>query len=436
MYPHVITRVFAAALALALLLAPAAAAAQAAVREPGSDLTVYLATMDQGDLVYEKFGHNAIWIHDALTGSTIAYNYGIFDFRQENFILRFVQGRMLYQMGVDDAARQLDEYRLMNRSVTLQRLNMTAAQKHALREFLEWNWLPQNREYLYDYFLDNCSTRVRDALDRALDGALSAALRGATTGTSFSSHSLRLTAATPATHAGLMLAFGLPANRPIDAWEEAFIPMVLMERVRAIRVLDENGAMVPLVGEEVVAFQADREPPPAAAPARTGAYLIGGLLLASGLLLLTRAARTRRFARAALAFALFFWALATGVLGSVLAMLWLFTDHAAAHVNTNLLQVNPLGLLLAIAAPLAVVGARTSGLTRLAWPAAVVLAAMSACGLLLQAMPELRQMNGPLIALLLPVHAGAAGALYLLRDTRASSAGDRADQTRVASAAP
>ncbi|HEX2167055.1 MAG TPA: DUF4105 domain-containing protein, partial [Longimicrobiales bacterium] len=267
--------------------------AQAPAREPGSELTVYLATMGQGDLVYEKFGHNAIWIQDALTGTTIAYNYGIFDMRQERFILRFVQGRMLYQMGVDDAQFQLSTYAAMNRTVTLQRLNLTPAQRHALREFLEWNWLPQNRDYLYDYFRDNCSTRVRDALDRVLGGQLSRELKGVPTGTTFASHSLRLTAASPATYTGLMIAFGLPANRHIDAWEESFIPMQFMEHLRAIDVPGPDGSTRPLVAEETVAFEADREPPPEVLPGRLWIYLAAGALLAAGLLLAAHSARTR-----------------------------------------------------------------------------------------------------------------------------------------------
>lgn len=422
------------AVCLVLLLYPLPATgiqAQAPARPPGSELTVYLATMGQGDLVYEKFGHNAIWIRDSLTGTTIAYNYGIFDFRQERFVTRFVQGRMLYQMGVDDAEHQLAGYAAANRSVTLQRLNMTSTQKHALREFLEWNWLPQNREYLYDYFRDNCSTRVRDALDRALGGVLRHRLAGLPTGTTYSSHSLRLTAASPATYTGLMIAFGLPTARPIDAWEESFIPMELMRHVRSVQVIGENGRPMSLVAEEIAAFEADRDPPPAAGPDRLWIYLLIGLLCAAGLLLLARSARRRRFAHAGLALAIFFWGIATGFFGAVLTLLWLFTDHTAAHQNMNLLQLNPLGLLLAAAAPFAVIGSRSSRVARLAWPVTLALASMSVLGALLQPFPELRQINGPLIALLLPVHAAVAGALYLLRDTVPSPAEDDASRTNA-----
>ena len=422
--------------ALFFTIQPAApVSAQEPAREPGSELTVYLATMGPGDAVWEKFGHNAIWIRDTQTRSTIAYNYGIFDFQQESFVPRLMKGRMLYSMGVDDAENSLAAYSYYNRSVTLQRLNLTPAQRHSLREFLEWNWLPQNRDYLYDYFRDNCSTRVRDALDRVLGGALGNALKGVPTGTTYSSHSLRLTAASPATYTGLMLGLGLPTNRPIDAWEESFIPMELMRHVRTIQVTGPDGSAVPLVAEEVPAFVADREPPPAAAPDRLWIYLLIGLLCATGLLLLAHAGRTRRFARAAVALAIFFWGVATGFFGLILAMLWLFTDHAAAYPNMNLLHVNPLGLLLAAAAPFAVIGSSSSRVARLAFPVAVALAVFSVLGLLLHGFAGLRQMNGPLVALLLPVHIAVVGALYHGRTAVPSPAEDAAARMTAAAAA-
>lgn len=416
------------------MLVVAHAHAQAPAREPGAELTVYLATMGQGDQVWEKFGHNAIWIRDALTGTTIAYNYGIFDFAQESFVPRLMKGRMLYSMGVEDAARELAGYSYFNRSVWLQQLNLTAAQKHSLREFLEWNWLPQNRDYLYDYFRDNCSTRVRDAIDRATGGALRRALEGVPTGTSYRSHSLRLTAASPATYTGLLIGLGLPTDEPIDAWQETFVPMELMRHMRTVTVPGPDGRPVPLVADETTAFDADREPPPPDAPDRLAIYLLLGLVLAGLLLLLAHSARTARFARASLALGIFFWGLVTGFFGVILALLWLFTDHAAAYPNLNLLQMNPFGLLLAAAAPLAVVASRGSRVARLAWPVAVALAALSLLGVLLHAVPALRQMNGPLIALLLPVHLAVVLALYQLRSTDASTAGDAAIPARASAA--
>src|SRR5690606_20538456 len=219
-------------------------------------------------------------------------------------------------------------------------------------------------------------TRVRDALDLALGGRLRAALVGKPTGTTFRSHSLRLTAAFPAVFTGLIIGLGMPTDVPIDAWEETFIPMELERHLRSVDLIGEDGAAVPLVAEETVAFQANRAPPPDSAPDRFLIYLVAGLGVAGLLIVLAWRARSRRLARHGLGLAIFFWAFATGFFGLILTLLWLLTDHTAAYPNQNVLQTNPLGLLLAVAAPLAL-GARRSGLARLARPLAVTILALS-----------------------------------------------------------
>ena len=139
---------------------------------PDTALTVYLMTMGPGKRVWERFGHNAIWIHDPVSGTDQAYNYGLFDFRQQNFLLRFIQGRMWYWMQGFPAQSYVEPYRRANRSVWVQELEMPPGARRELQEFLEWNERPENRFYHYDYYRDNCSTRVRDALDRALGGRI------------------------------------------------------------------------------------------------------------------------------------------------------------------------------------------------------------------------------------------------------------------------
>jgi hypothetical protein len=380
---------------------------QPAAAQPGEQLTVYLATMGQGDQVWERFGHNAIWIRDASAGTTTSYNYGMFSFGDPGFITRFLQGRMLYWMGVHHADAELAAYRESNRSVWVQRLNLSAAQKHELREFLDWNWLPENSRYLYHYFYDNCSTRVRDALDRVLDGALRDQLAGKETGTTYRWHSLRLTGANPAVYTGLSLGLGTPTDRPIDAWEEGFIPMQLMRHIRDVRVTGPGGDSVPLVLDERAVFEADRPAEAAAPPNRWPAHLLVGALLAGALLFLAHRARRRPRTALRLAIALSVWGVVAGFSGVILTFLWLATDHTTSYGNQNLLQVNPLSLLLGVAAPLAVLrrgGARAQRVGRLAWRTALVLLALSVGGLLLRMFPSAAQVNGPIIALVLPLH--------------------------------
>jgi hypothetical protein len=424
------------ALVLAAAAAPAAVA-QDAPWEPGVALTVHLATYGQGDAVWEKFGHNAIWIHDATTGSTISYNYGMFDFRQAGFVPRLMRGDMLYSMGARDADEEVAVYSWYDRDILLQRLDLLPAERHALREFLEWNILPQNTEYLYDYFRDNCSTRVRDVLDRAVGGAIGRTLQGVPTAETYRSHSLRLTGRSLATYTGLLLGLGSPTDRPIDAWEAGFIPMELARHVRSVRVT-RSGASVPLVADEQVLYQARRPPPLEAAPDRTGAFLGAGMLIGLGLAVLGRAARRGRRSAFALAISLSLWGVLTGFFGLILTLLWTATNHVDSHANLNLLHVSPLGLLLAVAAPLAVIR-RTTGryhaVIRLAWPVAVTLAALSAAGVLLQLMPGVHQVNGPIAALALPVHVGVVLALYRAISRRPSTREDSAARIELSAAA-
>ena len=132
-------------------------------------------TMGPGEQVWERFGHNAIWIHDAVAGTDIAYNYGLFDFHQQDFLPRFIRGQMWYWMAGFPAQPYVQTYVRANRSVWLQQLDLPPAARLELQRFLEWNARPENRFYHYDYYKDNCSTRVRDALDRVIGGRIQAA---------------------------------------------------------------------------------------------------------------------------------------------------------------------------------------------------------------------------------------------------------------------
>ena len=420
----------AVALIAALIALGSPARAQGPI-QPGSELTVYLATYGPGSAEWEKFGHNAIWIRDLNERGGTTYNYGMFDFGAADFYPRFMRGHMLYKMGVwrNLAEAEAAQYVSRDRSVWVQELALTPAQRLALRDFLERNWAQDSGAYRYDYFRDNCSTRIRDALDSVLGGAIRSALDTVPTGTTFRSHSLRLTASNPATYTGLVLGLGLPTDRPISAWEETFIPMRLMERLRDIHVAGQ-----PVVAREWTQYVSTQPPPPDVPPRRTPIYLASGLVIAAALVILGLRAPRSRMVRLAWALSVSFWGVLTGLFGVVLALLWLFTDHTAAYPNLNLLQVNPLGFLLAVAAPLAV-GRGRYRVARLAWPVAVALTAMSVTGLVLHIVPALRQMNGPIIALLLPIHCAVLASLYYAVTRNSSPPEDVAAITAVRRAA-
>jgi hypothetical protein len=399
-------------LAGALLLAPAVAQGAGQSPEPGSELRVYLMTMGPGALVWERFGHNAIWIHDPATPPDTAYNYGLFDFRQENFLLRFIRGQMWYWMGGFPAEPYLRTYVRDNRSVWLQELNLTPAARLELREFLRWNERPEHRFYHYDYYDDNCSTRVRDALDRVLGGAIKSQTQGLPTGTTYRFHTQRLTANDPPIFTGLLLALGPGVDRPISAWEEMFLPLALREHARRVVVPGPGGSRVPLVAGERTLFQSTAAQPPAVPPAWLPWYLLLGAGIGGAAALLGAAAARRSVGgRVGLGLLAMIWGVVGGLGGAVLAVLWGLTDHVMAYRNENLLQLNPLLLGLPVLVPLALSRGRAAA--RWARWLSLTLVGLSAAGFVLQALPGLDQVNGSIIALFLPIHGGLALGLRL-----------------------
>ncbi len=399
-------------LAGALVLAPAVAQGTVQQPEPGAELRVYLMTMGPGAQVWERFGHNAIWIHDPASPPDTAYNYGLFDFGQENFLLRFIQGQMWYWMAGFPAEAYLRTYVRDNRSVWLQELNLPPAAKLELREYLRWNEQPEHRFYHYDYYLDNCSTRVRDALDRVLHGAIRAQTAGVETGTTYRFHTQRLTANDPPIFTGLDLALGPGVDRPISAWEEMFLPMALREHARRVTLRSRHGASVPLVAGERTLFESTAPDPPAAPPAWLPWYLLLGVSIGALAVGLGAAARKSGPGRVGLGVLAVLWGAIGGMGGLVLAVLWGLTDHAMAYRNENLFQLNPLLLGLAPLVPLALAGRRRP--MRWARMLAAALAALSVTGLVLQVLPGLDQVNGRIIALLLPIHLGVAAGVWLV----------------------
>jgi hypothetical protein len=390
---------------LAFLLAASTLQAQArlqppVVAEPGSELTISLLTMEHGSNVWELFGHNAILIQDKSTGTNVSYNWGVFSFRQPHFILRFLKGEMLYAMDGYSLEETIQQYRYLNRTLSAQVLNLTPAQKQAIKEFIEWNRRPENVNYRYDYFRDNCSTRVRDILDRALGGQLRAAASKKMTGTSYRWHALRLMQGDKPLVTGVDIGLGEPSDREISAWEEMFLPVTLRDFVRTLQVSDGQGGVRPLVVSEQVLFQATRGPAPDRPPRLWIPLLIIGVVV--GALLVWMGSRVRdgsRGARVAAAVTVAVWSAAAGVLGLLLTLLWTWTDHVFAHRNENLLLFNPLWLILAVLAPLALVrGSATRGARTLA----IAIGALAACAVVLHVTTLSSQANWAAIALGLP----------------------------------
>ena len=227
------------------------------VDAPGENLEVSLVTYGPGDIYWERFGHNAIEIRDAASGQAVNFNYGIFDFDERGFLLNFARGHMHYM--IDAVRSDLDEQFYVDggRSVTRQQLALSGAQAAMLRDFLLWNMLPENARYNYDYLTDNCSTRVRDALNRVLDGRLQRLFTQRAAGMTYREQIDRLMGGLPWMMLPMDLGLGPFADQPLTKWQESFLPVVLQEQLRSARIGDGDGVPRPLIAaEQVIAARA------------------------------------------------------------------------------------------------------------------------------------------------------------------------------------
>ncbi|WP_394004450.1 DUF4105 domain-containing protein [Luteimonas sp. WGS1318] len=384
-------RVIARALALLLCLVlwPVSAAAQAPTTRDAPQIGV--ATMQPGDVFFERFGHNALIVDDPAEPEPLSYNFGFFDPSEPDFVSRFIRGDMRYMLAALPFADDLAYYRDVGRGVSIQWLDLDPAQARALAAALAENAKPENAHYRYDYFTDNCSTRVRDAIDTALGGALRSQLQGRSRGNSYRGDAVRLASLAPWMWLGFDIGLGPAADRPNALWDDAFVPMRLADALREARNVDGR----PLVSSEQVIVPHTQAPEPVERPRLLWPWLLAGLVLGAGTLVAGRAAP-----RALAAAALPFWTLAA-LLGGVMLFLWLGTAHGFAWRNQNLLLFNPLCLLL-LPGGWRLARGRAPGRV-FGW----ALGALVLCGVVavfLHWLPVLPQRNAAWLSLLMPVH--------------------------------
>jgi hypothetical protein len=302
--------------------------------------------MGPGDHPFTRFGHNAILLEwgDSGTGRTRVYNYGTFAFNGLGGVSDFMTGRFRYWLSVSSLPTTLRAYGRAERALTAQELELSEPERAQLFMALERNLEPSHRYYDYDYYRDNCSTRVRDVLDELLQGALKNQVRGPGR-LSFRQHTLRLVGEDPLLYFGLDVALGRPTDRPITRWEELFLPQELHDELRAAR-REVDGRSVPLVRREQTLLAASRPPALREPQARTAQYALVGVALGALLLSLGRLASTARAARVAFSGLGIGLGTLLGLLGLALAIFSL-SKHSAAHYNPSLLAVPPWGLVVA-----------------------------------------------------------------------------------------
>jgi hypothetical protein len=376
------------------------------------DLSVMLVTFSPGDDLFSWWGHSALVVEDQRLRQGRLYNYGMFGFTHVGAfgidwetLWNFVRGRLVFWVGEASVAGTLQFYKVLNRDVRIQELDLDADQKLKIAKALDDNIQPQNREYLYHHYNDNCATRPRDMIDLAVGEQLKAATTGPAR-MSIRLHTRRYSMVSPPMMFVLDYLQSHQLDRPATQQQEAFLPDELERQVDALEVTHADGSKRPLVKRKFVFYQSDRPKPPEQSPNYLPHALVLSLALGAVAFALGRKAKDNVWARRALGLFNFTLGVVFGVFGLFLTLVWIFTNHDVAHHNENLFLINPVELA-AIPYGIKLFRGKPTAWRGLALTWSIVLGT-SLIGLVLKVLPWLYQNNWNIIALALPLIAALA----------------------------
>jgi hypothetical protein len=311
--------------------------------------TIKIAVIGPGDELYFWWGHLALIIEDRTTGSRTFYDWGVFSFNDGDFFKNFAFGRPVYMCAASPADRVIERYIQTNRDVLAYTLNLSRETKEEIRRFAENNIRPENRDYAYHNFKDNCATRIRDIIDMAVSGQFKAAFGGAPGRYTLRQHIRRHTWFSPFFDWFLNVLMGQDIDVPLTVWQEMFLPAEIGNRIAGFTYIDGNGSTRKLVASVETLNKAVNRPPVLDKPRRqwTRALALGGfiaLLLVFFDMLQKTKPRLGRYVwgLSQSALGLFF-----GVVGSILFFMTFFTNHDYTYHNANIIYINPLWFIAA-----------------------------------------------------------------------------------------
>jgi hypothetical protein len=311
---------------------------QTQINTIAEDAQISIITIGPGDQLYDSFGHNAIRVSDPSNGKDLAFNYGTFDFTTPNFYLKFGKGQLPYALSVRPYTRFLENYIAEKRWVKEQILDLSYGEKVTIFEYLLNNAQPQNRAYQYDFFFDNCATRIRDVLVENLGNKL-AYEDEAYVPTWFTFRQLiqqRLDWNSWGS-LGIDIALGAVIDRTATPWEHQFLPDYTFESLQTA-TLTNKGETAALLKQTTTLNEAGTRN-------KNSNFFLSPffvfLVIGLGILCITvKDSKLQKRSR---------WLdgvifLVTGIVGILLLVLWFGTDHTATANNYNILWAFPLNL--------------------------------------------------------------------------------------------
>ena len=305
------------------------------------DAEISIITIGPGKELYDSFGHNAIRVSDPSGGKDLAFNYGTFDFNTPNFYIKFGQGKLPYALSVSTYDDFLRNYISEKRWIKLQKLDITYGEKIAIFEYLLDNAQAGNREYQYDFFFDNCATRIRDVIALNLGSKLSYQEKQyAPSLYSFRELIQQRLHWNSWGSLGIDIALGAVIDRTASPWEHQFLPDYVFESLKSATIT-RNNKTTALIDEQITV----NDPKYIAKSDGLASFLLSPffvfLILAIGIVYKTLKDSKQQKRSRWLDGILF---LITGIIGVLLLVLWTATDHTATVTNYNILWAFPLNL--------------------------------------------------------------------------------------------
>ena len=325
---------------LLILLATVSVKAQFGSLSPAAEISIL--TIGPGAELYDKFGHSAFRIKDSLSGVDVVFNYGVYDFNTPNFYTKFARGKLLYQLGVTYYQPFFESYVAQNRWVKEQVLNLHQTEKQAVSDFLWTNALPENKKYKYDFFYDNCATKIRDVVQEVLGNKLEFKEDHITEEYTFRELIQQNLDANTWGSLGIDIALGAVIDRKAKPIEYQFLPDYVFKGA-ANALIHREGETEPLVKTTKVLFE--NSPQPQANTFFWSPMFVLGIIGLSMVFVTYRDYRKKSRSRY-LDAAIFFF---TGLIGIFLLLLWFATDHTATANNYNLLWAFPISIFVIFA---------------------------------------------------------------------------------------
>lgn len=305
-----------------------------ALAQDTSRLRISLLTCTPGEELYSTFGHSAFRVIDSNSVTDIVYNYGTFNFDDDGFYLKFVQGKLLYYVSAEYFADFKNLYQSTNRGITEQVLNLSAEEKINIRHFLNENLKEENKYYKYDFFFDNCTTRLRDILKKQHDSSFCKTLV-MPAGSRFRQaiHQYLDKNHKDWSKLGIDILLGQPCDAVMTAEQMQFLPDNLMKS------LDSSDHPMVVSSQNLYPISEENNKANFFSP-----LLVFSLLL---IFIVLMSLVKNRFSQIFMQGfdGLFFFC--TGVLGIILIFMWTATDHQMCRNNFNLLWAWPTHTMIA-----------------------------------------------------------------------------------------